>query len=266
MEDLEYVIDTGLTWPLSRSRRKQTDHIQIHHTVGNYGTPSKWAALHKKHIEEKGNRGVPYSYLVTADGEIYLGRGHPYAHGAVTASKTLNESGVSANDRSIAIAINGDMQSPDRPTSAQMVSLERLVKDLLQMYSLTPAQVLGHNEVIVYRDKKRVGTYATLCPCLDMAAFRAKLQNQKPAPVPKPDPEPEPEEAESPYPCLCQYGGDTFVNLRLGPGTDHKKIGVFAKGQTAILLDKSNNWAEIVTHETIPIQRGWCGAKYVLEL
>lgn len=114
MSEFSYVVDTGLVWPIARNKRKVTDHIQIHHTVGKYGTPARWAALHQGRISE-GQRGVPYSYLILQDGTVYLGRGHEYGHGGVKDNITNN-----ANQRSVAIAFDGDMRADGLPQKSSL--------------------------------------------------------------------------------------------------------------------------------------------------
>jgi len=181
MKEVAYAIDTGLVWPKGKGNiRKTTDHIQIHHTVGNYGTPAKWAALQKSKIEKDGHKGVGYSYLVLQDGTIYLGRGYNYSHGAVKDSTTNN-----ANQRSISIALDGDMRNSDLPTTKQFQAAIRLTKDLMAMYNLQPKNVLGHNEVPLYSNGKPTGKlYPTLCPSIDMNYFRAALLGEVEIPQP----------------------------------------------------------------------------------
>lgn len=170
--ELDYVIDTGLEWPKGRTKRHTTDHIQIHHTVGVYGTPAKWKALHESKIKD-GNKGVGYSYLICKNGDIYLGRGLECAHGGVKDNITNK-----ANQRSVAIAFDGDMRSDSLPTEAQLASCVRLVNDIRKIYGLPVSAVLGHNEIPTYEKdtaKPTGKTYATLCPCMDMDALRAML-------------------------------------------------------------------------------------------
>lgn len=180
---MNYVKDTGLNWS-SLTKRNKTDHIQIHHTVGDYGTPAKWKALHNRRIQQ-GQRGVPYSYLVLDDGTIYLGRGMENSHGGVKDSLTNR-----ANQRSVAIAFNGDMRQPGKPTDAALNAAVRLVKDIMATYDLDVSKVIGHNEVPLYSGGKPTGkTYATACPSIDMDKFRRALQSGTvfvPIPVPEP--------------------------------------------------------------------------------
>ena len=254
MSEFSYVVDTGLVWPVARNKRKVTDHIQIHHTVGKYGTPARWAALHQGRISE-GQRGVPYSHLILQDGTVYLGRGHEYGHGGVKDSITNN-----ANQRSVAIAFDGDMRADNLPTENQLAAARLLVKDLLALYKLPVSAVLGHNEIPVYENGKPTGkTYATLCPCIDMAAFRGAL-----AAVTAPEPKPGPEQpAVLAFPALYAYAGDSGVNVRNGPGTSNGILGKLSAGQRCIVLAMANGWAEIVLHEQVPMIRGWCIDTYL---
>ena len=258
MSEFPYVIDTGLIWPIARNKRRITDHIQIHHTVGTYGSPQRWADLHQGRIAD-GQRGVPYSYLVLQDGTIYIGRGHEYGHGGVKDNVTNN-----ANQRSVAIAFDGDMRGDGMPTEKQFAAAVRIVKDLMRLYKLQASAVLGHNECPTYVQGTATPTgktYATLCPCINMASFRAALLSV-PAPEPKPEPKPE-EPAVLYFPALYAYAGDSGVNVRSGPGTTHAVLGKLAAGQKCIVLAVVDGWAEVILHEQNPMIRGWCIDTYL---
>lgn len=259
--ELDYVIDVGLDWRRGRVKRTKTDSIQIHHTVGVYGTPAKWKALHERKIAD-GNRGVGYSYLICQNGDIYLGRGLEYAHGGVKDSKTNN-----ANQRSVSIAFDGDMREANLPTARQISSFVRLCNDILAIYDLSTGAVLGHNEVPVYKDGKPTGgTYATLCPCMDMDELRKLLREE----TNKPDltiPEDDEATEELPaYPALYEYKGSSYVNLRALASTGGQKIGTVSKGEKVIVLGTAGDWAEVIKHEDTPMMRGWCIAKYLQEV
>lgn len=261
MSELAKVIDTGLVWPKGRTKRTSTDHIQIHHTVGFYGTPARWRSLHENKIDD-GNKGVGYSYLVLQDGSVYLGRGHEYAHGGVKDSKTNN-----ANQRSIAIALDGDMRESGLPTKPQLNAALRLCRELLTLYELGTGAVLGHNEIPVYSGGKLTGgTYATLCPCIDMDEFRAMLRGETSSTVEPPDDD-ELTEDVADFPALYTYGGASYVNLRAGASTGYQSIGRVSKGEKVIALGISTDgWAEVIKHEAVPMLRGWCTAKYLREV
>jgi len=265
--EFSYVVDTGLTWPNGRTKRTQTDHIQVHHTVGNYGTPARWKSLHESKIKD-GHKGVGYSYLICKDGTIYLGRGLEYAHGGVKDSKTNN-----ANQRSVAIAFDGDMRDESLPTGAQLSSFVRLCLDVMQHYDLGTGAVLGHNEIPVYSGGKPTGgTYATLCPCIDMDELRRLLREsltsekeEKPFDFSTPADEEITEDAPA-YPALYRYTGATYVNLRAGASTGYQAIGKVSKGDKVIVLGTSGDWAEVIKHEGTPMLRGWCLGKYLEEV
>lgn len=166
----EYIIDTGLVWDAERIPRKTTDHIQIHHTVGDYASPRRWDDLHES-CKAQGDKGIHYSFGVTPKGEVYLGRGLEYCHGGVRDDLTNR-----ANTRSISIALIGNMLDTDKPTSAQMAAAIKLVNELLAYYALPISAVLGHNEIYPYG--KGQGHY-TQCPGMDTSAFRAMLTVQQ---------------------------------------------------------------------------------------
>lgn len=84
-------------------------------------------------------------------------------------SLTKDARGIGANQRSIAIAFDGDMREDTLPTEYQLQAAYRLVHDLMDMYDLPVSAVIGHNEVPTYVGGKPTGKgYATLCPCIDM--------------------------------------------------------------------------------------------------
>ena len=263
--ELDYVIDTGLEWPKGRVKRKTTDHIQIHHTVGTYGTPAKWEALHEKKIRDR-NKGVGYSYLICKNGDIYLGRGLEYSHGGV--KDNINQD---ANQRSVAIAFDGDMRSDSLPTAAQLASCVRLVDDIRKIYGIPVSAVLGHNEIPTYEKGTAYPTgktYATLCPCMDMDELRAMLRGDTIEDNPQLDiPADDEQEDEMPiYPALYEYSGATYVNLRSMASSGSDKIGKVSKDEKVIVLGTQGEWAEVIKHEDTPMLRGWCIAKYLQEV
>ncbi len=244
----EYVTDVGLTWPKGRTERRLTDHVQIHHTVGDFDTPEKWRALHNRRIAQNGWKGIEYSFGVNSQGIVFDGRGLLYKHGAVKNSNTTNESGIGAADRSVSITLIGDMRKPGLPTEPQLDAALRLTKDVMEKYSLSSSQVLGHGEIPVAGG----GTYPTACPSMDMGAFRTRLAGI----VPESEPEPK-------LPALYRYAGDTFVNIRVGAGTQYESIGWFSKDERCIVLARQGNWMKIVRHEASPMLRGWCIQTYL---
>lgn len=245
---MDYVTDLGLVWPYGRSERSFIDHIQIHHTVGDYSTPERWKALHERRIEQNGWRGIEYSFGVNAQGSVFEGRGLIYKHGAVKNSLTKNDQGIGAADRSVSIALIGDMRDSGMPTQEQLAAAVRLAKDVMVVYNLPVSAVLGHREVPLSEG----GTYPTACPVIDMGAFRKLIVDGEPAPEPDPG-----------LPALYEYAGATFVNVRTGPGTAHPAISQLSRADRCIVLSISGEWAEIVLHEQTPMVRGWCIDNYL---
>lgn len=238
---LEYVSDLGLKWRRGRVRRKTTDHIQLHHTVGNYGTPARWRALHQSRYDA-GNKGVSYSYLVLKDGSVYAGREHEYAHGAVRDDRTRNEQGVGANQRSISIALDGDMRKANLPTDAQLHTARRLINDLRGLYGISASQVLGHNEVPLYSGGRLTGKlYPTLCPCVSMDELRAYL------------------DAPTGFPAQYSYTGASWCNIREKPKSG-RVIGRFSRGESITVLDVIAGWAEVKMADG---GVGWCTARWM---
>jgi hypothetical protein len=232
--EFDYVTDLGLQWPEGRSLRKETTTIIIHHTVGFYGTPTRFRALHQSRVNSSTHRGVSYNYLVLKTGEIYVGRGLEYEGGSVRNDLTNN-----LNSRAVAIAFDGDMRDAALPTPEQLASALRLTQDILDYYNLPISAVVGHNEVITIEGK----TYPTLCPCIDMKAFRSALL---------------------PFPADFAYGGDTYVNVRTAP-VDGQKIGILNKDELCIVLDIKDGWAEILkSNGNGSYLRGYCLASWLV--
>lgn len=254
--DFSYITQLGLQWPRGRVSRKSTDHIQIHHTVGDYGTPAKWRALHNKRLEA-GNRGVEYSFLILADGTVYEGRGLYYGHGGVKDSLTNN-----ANQRSVAIAFNGDMRKEGQPSEAALQSAVRLINDIRAYYGLPVGAVLGHNEIPLYENGKPTGArYATLCPCLDMDGLRERIARAEDTDV-SCLPLPGSHGSARHFPAMYEYVGASFVNLRTR-ARDGDVIGRVSRGDEVVALQEQEGWLEVVCHEQTPMLRGWCLGTYL---
>ena len=168
----EYIKNLNLDWHEGRDKRAITDHIQIHHTVGDYTTAERLIALHNKRVASPDYRGIEYSIGVSPDGTVYELRGLEYKHGAIKNSLTKNVAGIGAADRSVSVVLLGDMRDDDLPTEAQMAATVRLVRDLLVYYKLQPDCVYGHNEIPPYG--KGQGHY-TECPVINMNDFRTRL-------------------------------------------------------------------------------------------
>jgi hypothetical protein len=176
--------------------------------------------------------------LVLKTGEIYVGRGLEYEGGSVRNDWTDN-----LNSRAVAIALDGDMRDTTLPTPEQLASALRLTGDILEYYHLPVSAVLGHNEVMCTEGIHKGHTYPTLCPCVDMKAFRDALL---------------------PFPADFAYGGDTQVNVRTAP-VDGQKIGLLKKDEPCIVLDITDSWAEILkSNGNGSYLRGYCLASWLI--
>jgi|GEM_PF-1139081 len=150
--------------PLGMSRRNPEDihYIVIHHSATESGNVD---IFRKYHTEHNNFADIGYHYVLTngnggPDGEVQEGRNILFA-GAHAPGR---------NNDSVGICLVGDF-SQGKPTSAQMLALYGLIKDLMRRYPITPDRVLAHKEV-----------NETDCPgSLDVAAIRAAL-SRPPAP------------------------------------------------------------------------------------
>lgn len=260
--EFPYVKDIGLTWAKPLTKRKLIDHVQVHHTVGNYGTEAKLRSLNESK-KKKGHKGVGYSYMIFEDGTIYRCRGLEYAHGGVKDSLTTNEKGIGANQRSVAVCFNGDMRKDYLPTAEQYASAVRLIRDILAYYG--DISILGHNEVPTYSNKKLTGkTYATACPCIDMKELRAMVAGSAAVPAAEPATEDMPDDPV--YPGEYEYVGATYTNIRSGPGTKYSIIGRVSKGDVCTVLDAQADSKYMWFRITMPGISGWCTANYLREV
>lgn len=141
---------------MARRRPEEIRYIVIHHS----GTPNGNVAIFRDyHIHQLGWGDVGYHYV------ICNGNGGP--DGEVQEGRNILFTGAHApgrNNDSIGICLVGDF-TQGKPTSAQMLALYGLIKDLMRRYPITPDRVLAHKEV-----------NQTDCPgSLDVAAIRAAL-------------------------------------------------------------------------------------------
>ena len=112
--------ETNLAFTRPLVPRKKTVRIVLHHTGG--GDVSAHT-VHEWHLQRKGFGGIGYHYLIRSDGGIE--RGRPEQMRGVHAS--------AANADSIAIALTGNFETR-LPTTQQMASLVRLVRDIRDRY------------------------------------------------------------------------------------------------------------------------------------
>ncbi len=140
------------------------EYIIIHHSATAQGDAETFRRNHKA----KGWRDVGYHYVVS--------NGTYKPDGLVETGRTEAENGAHCdadrmNSRSIGICLVGNFDV-DKPTAAQMTSLEKLCRDIMTRHKIPVSKVLGHGEV---------KGAATNCPGknFDMAAFRKRLEVQE---------------------------------------------------------------------------------------
>jgi hypothetical protein len=116
----------------------KVEYIAIHHTKREIDFP---ALIKLRHKLIKGWEDIGYHWIIgngrlfTEEGEIYAGRQEIYAGAHVQGY----------NNRTIGIAVMGDFNSRF-PSSKQMSSLLRLVKEKIEEYNVPVNHVLGHRE------------------------------------------------------------------------------------------------------------------------
>lgn len=118
-------------------------YIVLHHTASSGGSID---SIHESHLN-RGWNGIGYHFLIgngngMDDGEIqptYRWRGQ--IHGAHAKSP-----GNEYNEHGIGICLVGNFEE-ERPTTAQLESVKRLVGVLKFEYQLTGEQIVGHRDV-----------------------------------------------------------------------------------------------------------------------
>jgi Negative regulator of beta-lactamase expression len=146
------------------ARRNYADirYIVLHHSGTHEGNVKVFREYHMKQL---GFADIGYHYVICNgnggnDGEIQEGR-HLLFTGAHAPGR---------NEDSVGICLVGDF-TQSKPTSAQMLALYGLIKNLMRDYKITPDKVLAHNEV-----------NQTDCPgCLNVSVIRDML-NKLPQP------------------------------------------------------------------------------------
>lgn len=122
---------------LKKSKRKITEII-VHCSATPEGKDFTVDDIRRWHLK-RGFRDIGYNYVIYRDGSVHEGR-------------NINISGahtIGHNSNSIGICYIGgvtkDGKTPkDTRTDAQKASLVNLLKDLLNLYNLSPSKVYGH--------------------------------------------------------------------------------------------------------------------------
>jgi N-acetyl-anhydromuramyl-L-alanine amidase AmpD len=146
----------------SISRREAGDihSIIIHHSATASGNVEVFRKYHLK----QGFADVGYHYVIC--------NGHGGPDGEVQEGRPELMTGAHAparNADSIGVCLVGDF-TQGKPTTAQMLALYALLKDLMRRYHISPKDVLAHKEVS-----------QTDCPgSLDVAAIRARMMKPPP--------------------------------------------------------------------------------------
>ena len=124
------VIDVGLKFNGTLSKRTKTDYIILHHTAATQGTVQ---AIHNYHVNGRGWKGIGYNFYVRKDGSIYQGR----PEWAVGAHAT------GYNDKSIGVCAEGNFEAEKMP-EAQKQAIIELMRELKQKYP--NAQIKRHKD------------------------------------------------------------------------------------------------------------------------
>jgi N-acetyl-anhydromuramyl-L-alanine amidase AmpD len=120
---------------------------------------------------EAGYADLPYHFVITANGTVHEGRKIEVvgAHaGEIKGNKDITKD---PDYGSIGIVLTGDFESrmknvwtPDKPTSAQLASLQHLLNHLTQKYKINPKNIIKHSEVMRGGDP-------TACPGAELGPY-----------------------------------------------------------------------------------------------
>ncbi len=122
------VIDVGLKFNGTLSKRTKTDYIILHHSASSNASVE---AIHNYHMNGRGWMGIGYNFYVRKDGSIYQGR----PEWAVGAHAT------GYNDKSIGVCAEGNFEAEKMP-EAQKRGIIELIKELKKKYP--NAQIKRH--------------------------------------------------------------------------------------------------------------------------
>jgi len=138
------------------------EYLIIHHTATDRDRTT-FEAVRQYHIR-KGWGDIGYHYFITADGTLWKGR----AESEVGAHAQAD----GMNFKSIGICLTGNFEV-ERPTDAQITTLETTLERLRAEYSISREQVLGHQEV---------PNAHTLCPGKNLLAWIQDYRKKEPQP------------------------------------------------------------------------------------
>ena len=114
------VIDVGLKFNGTLSKRTKTDYIILHHTAATQGTVQ---AIHNYHMNGRGWMGIGYNFYVRKDGSIYQGR----------PEWVVGAHATGYNDKSIGVCAEGNFEAEKMP-EAQKQGIIELIKELKKKY------------------------------------------------------------------------------------------------------------------------------------
>lgn len=124
------IIDVGLKFAGTLSKRSKTDEIVLHHAAGNGSVEN----IHNWHITGNGWLGIAYHFYIRKDGKVY--RGRPI--------DTIGAHTYGENEHTIGICFEGNFES-ETMSDAQKQAGAELVSMLRKEYT-SIVKVSGHKE------------------------------------------------------------------------------------------------------------------------
>jgi len=227
----EYIQNKNLRFTQSLKQRKSTNKIVLHHSAASADQTVE--QIHNYHINHNDWCGIGYNLIVTADGQIFWGRG-------------LDKVGAQCkgyNDTTIGICAIGNFMINDMP-EAQKTALKRVVADLKTYYKLNANDVKGHREL-----------GSTDCPGGRYPLDEIKNATNDTVNIAQPT-------QTTGY--LVKITA-TNLNIRSGAGTNYKKVGSIAKNGVYTIVAEANGkgatkWGKLKSGA------GWISLDYVTKL
>jgi hypothetical protein len=131
--------------------------IAIHHSLTKTGSAGSFA---RYHVRQNDWPGIGYHFVIEKDGTV------KWCNDLTVKSYHIGR----ANNSAIGICLVGDFRT-EMLEDRQLSPLMKLLRFLLLEFSLSPEDVLGHNEFPDYSWKT--------CPCIDMQAVRDNIAGKQ---------------------------------------------------------------------------------------
>lgn len=145
----------------------KVEKIIVHCSASEWGCRN---AIHQWH-KDRGWNGIGYHFVIQNNkpfSDLYLDS----VNGAIEQGRCINLPGAHSkgdNHNSLGICLIGKSDF----SNLQILSLVRLLDDLMKMYNLTPNVIIGHYETESGESQGKT------CPNIDMRLIRKSLEKER---------------------------------------------------------------------------------------